>query len=306
MKKILAMLLALVLAIACFTACAAGNADNSVSMEGNGEIGMNTDTTLDSGAPQGNANGENPYLGEDAKIIYYATLYFQTTDFDQAIAALDALVQSNGGYYETSDLSAGSYYSTSPRSGNYVIRIPQANYSAFMQAVGDVAHLTSKSEALEDVGSAYYDTELHIQALTAQHDRLLALMEQAESVADLITLEEALASVEYELQVYQSDLSRYDSLIDYATITVYLNEVATISADPGEGASLGTRISAAFQNGLQSAKDGFVSFLLWLSYNLIGVIIFLAVVAVAVVLILRARRRKRAKTTPAPEEKPEE
>ena len=80
------------------------------------------------------------YRNSEVKLIRRANLTVQTTEFDKAQAALDALVNGLGGYYENAELRSGSYYNqNSNRSGNYTIRIPAEKYDAFMTQVAEAS-----------------------------------------------------------------------------------------------------------------------------------------------------------------------
>ena len=64
----------------------------------------------------------------------------------------------------------------------------------------------------------YVDLESHKKALTTEQDRLIELMEQAETVEDIITIEGRLSEVRYQLESMESQLRTYDNKIDYSTV----------------------------------------------------------------------------------------
>lgn len=232
---------------------------------------------------------------ENTKIILTADLSLQATDFDGAVTALDALVTAQGGYYESSEFTYGGYYSSGDRWGYFTIRVPKEHYQAFLTAVGDVAHLVRRNTGTQDVGEEYYDAELHLSTLETKHERLLALLEKAELMEDIISLESALSDVEYEIQQYSSTLTRYDALIDFSTIHLELQEVVRVSDTVTEKDPLGARLGAAFAQGWNGFCDGMADFAVWAAYHFVGLLIFAAVVAAAVAVLLRWRRRERAR-----------
>lgn len=232
---------------------------------------------------------------ENTKVILTADLSLQATDFDGAVAALDALVSAQDGYYESSEYSYGGYYSSGNRWGYFTIRVPREHYQAFLSAVGDVAHLTRRTTGTQDVGEAYYDAELHLTTLKTKHKRLLDLLDRAELMEDIISLESALSDVEYQIQQYTSTLTRYDGLIDFATVHLDLQEVVRVSDTVTEKDPLGARVGSAFSHGWQNFCDGVADFTVWAAYHFVGVLIFLAVAAVAAVLLIRAARRRKMK-----------
>ena len=203
-----------------------------------------------------------------------------------------------GGYFESSSQRGGSYYnSNAQRRGEYVVRIPAEKYDEFRNGMGELGYVTYCNESTEDVGEQYYDTEARLKTLRTKQDRLLMLLEKAETMEDIITLESALSEVEYEIEQYSSTLNRYDGLISYATFTISVQEVLRVEEQAGEADTLWTRMKKGFSSGANDLVDGLQSLLVWISYNVFGILIF-AAVAGGVVLILKKKalrgfRRKR-------------
>lgn len=271
-----------------------------------GEIGF---------APEEANGGSGGSYYDNTKIIRTADLSLQSTQFDTAVEALNGLVSAQKGYFESSNFSYGGYSSTGERWGEFTVRVPQENFDAFLSAIGDVAHVVSRNTGIQDVGEAYYDAELRLQTLETKHERLLALLERAELMEDIISLESALSDVEYEIQQYTSTLTRYDALIDFSTVHIELREVVRVSDAPTQTDPLSTRLSAAFGRGWHNFCDGLADFALWGAYNFMGILIFLAVAALAALVLVRLRRRRRGarawtaapyQTPPTPPEAPKD
>ena len=243
--------------------------------------------------------GSNVYQNKDVKLIRRANLTVQTTEFDKAVTALEELVIHLGGYYENSELQGGSYYNqNSSRSGNYTIRIPAEKYDEFMTQVDGIGYLARKNESSEDVGEAYHDIESRLMTQRTKQERLLELLKQAKSMEDIIALESALTDVEYHIERYTSDLNRYDGLVSFATIHVSVDEMIKIVDEPGEKAGLFIRMKAGVVSSANGLVEGMQDMLVWVSYNLFGLLIF-AAVAVAGVFFGRRyfKVKKRTKKT---------
>lgn len=240
------------------------------------------------------------YTNENNKIIRKASLTIQSTDFDAAVEALNRLTQENGGYYETAEVESGSYHNQyANRSAYYVVRIPRENFVAFRDGTGGIGHVYNISESTQDVGEIYYDTEARLKTLTTKRDRLLALLEKAEKMEDVISLENALADVQYEIDRHTSTLRKYDSLIGYSTFYIRLNEVVEITEDPGVKESFGSKFVSSLKRGFEDFGEGLQNFAIWFARNLMGIIIFAAVVVVVVIVACRIVRRRRAKKNTA-------
>lgn len=252
----------------------------------------------------GNTAGGAYY--DNTKIIRTAELSLQSTDFDAAVEALNALVTAQKGYFESSNFSYGGYSSSGNRWGEFTVRVPKESFDPFLTAVGEVAHVVRRNTGIQDVGEEYYDAELHLQTLNTKHERLLALLEKAEIMEDIIALESALSDVEYQIQQYKSTLTRYDALIDFSTIYIDLQEVVRVSDTPTEADPLTARMGAAFTRGWHGFCDGLADFAVWCAYHFMDLLIFLAVAAVAILVLVRFLRRRRNRRLPAGVSRPDQ
>ncbi|MCD7803472.1 MAG: DUF4349 domain-containing protein [Clostridiales bacterium] len=231
------------------------------------------------------------YDSSQVKLIYTAWVDVEVLDFDAAVSGLEALVDELGGYCESSYLSNYS----SDRYASYTVRVPQEQYRAFLDAwsESDNCHLLSREEDVDDVGTEYFDLETRLNTLNTKMERLQALLAQAEEMADIIALESEISDTEYEIEYYTSQLNRYDSLINYSTVYLTIDEVIELTED--EEQSLGARLLQNLRWGAESFVDGLEEFAVWLARNLIQLIITVIVAAAFVVVIVRmCRKRKRA------------
>lgn len=237
--------------------------------------------------------GSTVYQRADAKLIRRCNLELQSTEFDAAVQSLYAVVGELGGYFESSSQRGGSYYNANAqRRGEYVVRIPAERYDEFRNGMGELGYVTYCNESTEDVGEQYYDTEARLKTLRTKQDRLLMLLEKAETMEDIITLESALSEVEYEIEQYSSTLNRYDGLISYATFNISLQEVLRVDEQAGEADTLWTRMGKGFSSGANNLVDGVQDLLVWFSYNVFGIVIFLAA-GTGIILVLRKKKFKR-------------
>lgn len=239
---------------------------------------------------------ESIYNSDSNKIIRTANITIQSTEFDSAVAALNHLTEQMGGYFETADIQSGGYYNQyANRSAYYVVRVPKENFVAFRNGSSGIGHVYSISENSQDVGETYYDTEARLATLTTKRDRLLALLEKADKMSDIITLENALADVQYEIDRHTATLRKYDSLIGYSTFYIRINEVSKITEEPGIKESFGSKFVSSLKKGFAEFGETLQDFAIWFARNLIGIVIFIAVVAVVVIVIRRKLNRRRAR-----------
>lgn len=171
--------------------------------------------------------GSSTTLPENQKLIRTVYMDAETQSMTDLLAWMDGRVASLGGYYEQKSVyrrgsrDDGSYY----HSGDFMIRIPAENLDQFVSMVGDQANVTSTSESTENVTLTYVSTQSRVEALEVEQDRLLELLENAENMEDLLTIEERLTDVRWELENYASQLRVLDNQVNYSTIHLSVWEV---------------------------------------------------------------------------------
>ena len=207
-----------------------------------------------------------------AKLIYTADLDMETLDFDAAVAALTKLTAAVGGYFEASSVSDQGAW----RWASYTVRVPSANYRAFLDQAGDGCHVLSQQEYTEDVSEYYYDTAGRLETQKTKLARLQQLLLQAEDMEDIITIEDAISETEEQIDRLSGTLRRYDALVDYSTVTVYLEEVKVYEPEPDP--TFGTRLGLAFASGAQSFSRGVQDILVALAYGWLWLLLLAAVV----------------------------
>lgn|GEM_PF-1214100 len=239
----------------------------------------------------GSDAGPNAYQSAEVKLIRRASLRLETTEFDAAVAGLEDLVNTLGGYLEDSSVNQGNYGS-SYRSASYTVRIPSKKYSDFLNRISDDkrCHLVNKSESTEDVGQQYFDTETRLKTLRTKLDRLQTLLQKAEKMEDIISLEDAISDTEYQIDRYSSTLKRYDSLIGYSTFSISISQVTNLSDT--DTIPYGERLLNAFTSGMRNFGEGVQEFALWLAGNVMSVVMLIAFILLIRFLLKRRRSRK--------------
>lgn len=202
-------------------------------------------------------------IGEtDRKLIRTVDIQIQTKEFDQVVEGIQTKVQELGGYIEQSSLDSGSgYYEDYNRYSNMTVRIPSDQLDSFVENVKENANVTSLSESAEDITLSYVDTESRKKALETEQERLMTLLEQAETVEDIITIEGRLSEVRYQLESYTSQLRTYDNQVDYSTVRIGISEVEREVKAEQKG--FWDEVKENFGNNWYHMGQGFRSFAIW-------------------------------------------
>lgn len=209
------------------------------------------------------------------KLIKNYVYSLQTKEFDAFISLIGDEVSSVGGYIQSSTISGNSYYYRGNRYASYCIRIPSEKASEFIDSINnsDLAVVTRFNENVDDITTAYFDTEARIIALEKEESALLKLMDMAESVEDIITIESKLSDVRYELERFQKQLKNYDLLVSYSTFTMDVNEVDRVTRVDDK--TMFEEISDTFSNSVEDIiKFGRNSIIFIVGNSLYIVILF--------------------------------
>lgn len=226
----------------------------------------------------------------DRKLIKTVDMDVETQEFDNLLSTIENQVNELGGYIESMNTYNGSRYYTysytysDPRNADMTIRVPKDKLNAFLSTVTDNSNVVRRSENVEDVTLAYVDLESHRDALRTEQTRLLELLEKAESLEDIITIEQRLSEVRYQLESMESRLRTYDNQVDYSTVNLTIEEVEVFT--PVEEETVGERISRGFSDSWESIGNGLVEFGVWFVINLPYMIVCLGSVAVFVLIIV--------------------
>ncbi len=221
---------------------------------------------------------ESVQMGE-RKLIKTVNMDVETEEFDGLITKLRERVGELKGYIESSNIRGNIRYQES-RNATITIRVPSGELENFVNEVAEISNIVRRSENVSDITLTYVDVESRKKALEIEQERLHSLLEKAESVEDIITIEGRLSEVQYELQSYASQLLVYDNQVDYSTIHLNISEVKRLT--PQEEPSILERITEGFSDNFSAATkmlvDLFIGIIILSPYWGLWVLIVLAIV----------------------------
>ncbi len=310
-KRFAALFLAFVLLLVCFAGCSsqslmldgsAGDAAaddlyvyNTSAQNTSAESAPSEDTELIEAEEDHVSEGAISAIGDtspDRKIIRNADITLETKEFDDSVAKLQSIVDELGGY-----ISQANVYVHNSRyelhSADYTVRIPAEKFDQFLVYREDVGTVSSTNVWTDDVTDSYYDMEARLESLETKRTRLLELLEQAETMENIIALESELSNTIYEIESLTGSLRRLDDQISYSTIYVYISEVREVTEPVTMPRTLGERISLQFTNTMHGLADFGENFVVWI-VGASPVLVILAVLAVIVILIIKRGSARRA------------
>lgn len=238
------------------------------------------------------AKAQQATKNDKKKIIKRYEYSYETETFDNAFGYLKQQIDAYDGYISSSEI-----YGTSSRTLYLTARIPADVSEQFVEQLGNLGTVISQSQSAEDITLQYADTQSRIESLRTEQKRLLALLDKADTLEDIITLENRLTDVRYELENYESQRKLYDDLVDYSTITISLNEVNyTVEVDDSTVLSkIKTGLEKSFRDIKEQAVTLFIVFVINIPYLLIWAIIIFVIVKIMKAIIRRSKNKKSKK-----------
>ncbi len=242
--------------------------------------------------------GTSPILPAGRKLIKNISMNVETDAFDTMVKELQTKISELGGYVERSDMS-GSRLDIGgkpiPRYADMNIRIPMNQIDSFISTVESNGNVTDKSESTQDVTLQYSDLESKKKSLEIEQDKLWEFLEKAESVDTVITLQQRLSEIRYQMESMESQLRLYDNQIDYTTVNLTISEVTIFT--PVTAESSAARISRGLSNNFKASAAIVTNLLIGVIINIPFWLPF-AFVAGCMIYCIRKRRRKKNSDLP--------
>lgn len=226
------------------------------------------------------------------KIVRHSSLELETQEFDSALSQIRASIAQQGGYIENESVDGTSLYHSEyyTRSAQITARIPTEKLDTVLSEVGSFCNVRSRSENTDDITERYFDAQAHLKTLNIQEERLLAILEKAEKLEDVITLESALSEVRYEIESLTASLRRMDSQVMYSYLNISLNEVAAYTEQRMEPKTFGEEIAESFSYSMARVKNSAKSLLLAFIEVAPVLLLNLLVLLVIVLVLMKVAR----------------
>lgn len=235
----------------------------------------------------GQTKSQAPKLPDNSarKIVQSAEMSLTTDTYDSAVSQLEQTVANFGGFVQNSTTQGDG--TSEKRTASFTVRVPSAQFEAFLDSVGNVGKVMSRTVTGDDVTDQYIDTETRLSALRTEEARLETLMKQATDMTDIINIEDKLTSVETQIEQYTGELKQWDALVDMSTVSVTLKEVPSGTAVKSDNFS--GEVSEVFSGSI----NALVMTGRFICYAVVAVLPFAVIVGIIVAVVLLVRRRQR-------------
>lgn len=234
------------------------------------------------GEMAGDAKADRPVAPTgDRSIVRTAWLTLRVDDIDAGAAALARQARDIGGQLVGEDAGTND-------SGPYAtvtVQVPADRLDDFLADARSLGTVVSSSVSASDVTLQVTDIDARVTALRASVARLLALLDEATEVADIVAIEAELGTRQAELDGLVAQQRALDEMVAMSSVTVSFIPLAASAGAPAPG----------FLPGLESGWNALRSAAAWLTTSLgyaLPFALLAALVLVPVVLVIRRRRAR--------------
>ena len=245
----------------------------------------------------GNLAAEDGGFDMSEKIIYSADATLETTEFEHSIEEIRALVKELGGFMESSTISGNNYYSisrgnTGGRYASFLIRVPSDKFSVLTGSLSEFGNVPYCNTYMQNVTMEYYDAQSRLEAYKTQETRLLEMLAVAESVEDMLAIQQQLTDVQYEIDSLYGRLRYYDHQVTYSTVSLDVTEVREYTPEPTITLTYWQRMTRGFAESLKNVGEFFQDLFLWFVTSLPWLVPLAAVIVLIAWLVRRSVKNR--------------
>jgi hypothetical protein len=160
--------------------------------------------------------------------------------------------------------------------------------------------VTYLSSDATNITQQYTDTASRLSAYETEETRLLEILAEAETVEDMISVENRLSDIRYQKESLTSQLQNWDNQVSYSSVTIVLSEVRELTPEPtAEEPTYWQEVGAAFQSTLHGL---FVIAKTLLKFLIAATPVLVPILLIIVVILIAHRRKKQHPNQEAPKE----
>jgi len=262
MKKVLVIIAILVAAAACGGASSASGGGSTTSLpagpaQSSSSLGAPTKI---SGQP-GSVGTTNPPLSDvvpaiqGPQVIRQAqlTINVNSGSFDSKLAAVRALVQLEQGFISGTDAQASPANPNDQiRTGVISFMVPAAKFDDTIDQLSKLGKVQNEHISGNDVSAQYVDLQARLANEEAQRNAMLALLNKAQTIADIIAVQTQLGQITQQIEQLKGQIAYIDHNTTYSTVSVDI-------AEAGAPAQTAAVDSWGFASALSGAAHNFVT-----------------------------------------------
>ena len=228
-------------------------------------------------------------------MIRNATLAVTAENVDQVVAFARDAATGVGGYV----FSSSNSYQGDEKHAQITLHVPFDQFDTVINRLRDAPGLhrvDTEATTSQDVTAEFVDAEARVRNLQATEQSLLALLDQAKQIDDILRVQTELGGVRGEIEALQGRLNYLSRLTDLSTITLTVAP-STATAKPDRFGNDSVADAA------REAWNASLALVAGTANLLVRVIVFcwwLPPLALLVYAIARTRRGRHSPASPTP------
>ena len=169
--------------------------------------------------------------------------------FESKLADVQAIVQSEQGSISGTDAQANPTTNDQIRAGVITFIVPAAKFDETITELTNLGKLQNEHISGNDVSAQYVDLQARLGNEEAQRDAMLALLQRAQTVSDIIAVQTQLGQITGQIEQLKGQIQYIDTNTTYSTVTVNLTEGgAPVQSTPQDNWGFASALSDASHN----------------------------------------------------------
>lgn len=243
------------------------------------------------GGPEGPAANAAPI---EQRIIKTGEVAVEVDNVAVTLSRVRGMAVELGGYV------GGSQAGTLDESASLTLRIPAARFDELLARLHEMEDVKILSESTneQDVTREIVDLEARIRNLVASEESYRVLLDRAERIDDVLSVQSRLDEVRGQIEQLTGQLQTVEGQADLSTLTVTIiprgEPVAAVQANWDPGAQMDGALAA-----LVGMGQGVLDALIWFVVVWIPILLLLGLIGLGILRgILEVRRRMPAQPEP--------
>ena len=170
------------------------------------------DSSYESGYESGESAQRSRNENDNRMVAYSVSMELSVKDPAETRQLISEQIKSNNGFIVR---ETENYIST---------RIPSENMDNFLDSIRNLGKIKNESKTGTDITDQYRDNVIRLDSLKNVRNRYLTLLERANSISDILTIEKELERVNLQIERLEGAIKHAELSVSYSIITVRFGE----------------------------------------------------------------------------------
>ena len=302
-RKIFGLFILIIFCAGIFAGCSSGegvsfsNSSNSIKdyaydgAANESGSSMMMDTAAPSAAVSLTSASAN--LPADRKIIRDANISMEVEDVENSYNNMLKLLATYNGYEAGRNMYDNGDNNTTITA---TLKIPADKLDTFLSGLKDEGKVISQNISSNDITDQYFDSQIRLDTLRQTLENYKRFLENAKDVDEQLSVTSYINDVTQQIEQLEGSLKRWDSLINYSTVTLNLyrpyqapEPVREIKWDSLSLSDMGWFIKSGFLG----VVNAIFSVIQWFVIAVISASPVLIPVVIIIILIVRHNRKNK-------------